>query len=129
MSIPSLILAYGRSLTRLRPNWIRDASGGAYVPPAPIETITPGVTATVTGYLQIGAGAVALRYGRENTRHTATLYTLASEDIKAGDVLTVTVENETRTYRVDSVHVPNDRPADDPLFHRICGLEEDLPRV
>jgi hypothetical protein len=129
LTIPSLILAYGRSLTRLRPNWIRDASGGAYVPTAAIGTIPSGVTATVSGYLQIGGGSVSLRYGRENTRYPATLYTLASEDVKPGDVLTVTIESETRTYRVDSVHVPNDRPADDPLFHRICGLEEDMPRV
>jgi hypothetical protein len=123
MTIGSLISAYGRTLTRTRPVWIRDASGGA------AQSTTAGTTtATITGYLQIGGGAVSLRYGRENVRFGATLYCDGSQDLKANDVLTVTIASEIRTYRVDSVRVPDDRSTADNLYHLIATLEEDLPR-
>ena len=123
MSIEALISSYGRTLARSRPIWIRDESGGGRP-----STTAGTTTAAVTGYLQIGAGGVSLRYGRENVRFPAVLYALPSQDIKADDLLTVTIESETRTYRVDSVRVPDDRPSSDPLACRICSLEEDLPR-
>jgi hypothetical protein len=123
MSIDALISAYGRTLARQRPVWIRDVSGGAAV-----STTAGTTTAAISGYLQIGAGAVALRYGRENVRHSATLYCLGSVDIKPDDLLTVTIASEIRTYRVDTVRIPDDRPNSDPLCHKICGLEEDYPR-
>ena len=124
MSIGSLISAYGRTLTRTRPTWIRDAAGGAAV-----STTAGTTTAAITGYLQIGAGGVGLRYGRENVRFGATLYCDGTTDLKADDLLTVTIASETRTYRVDSVRVPDDRSTSDHLYHLIATLEEDLPRV
>jgi hypothetical protein len=52
MSIGSLISAYGRTMTRTRPVWIRDAAGGA------AQSTTAGTaTAAITGYLQIGTRA------------------------------------------------------------------------
>lgn len=125
MSIDALILSYGRTLTRSRPVYIRDESGGAKVSTTAGTIVS---TTKVSGYLQIGAGGVSLRYGRENVRFPAVLYALPSEDIKADDLLTVTIESEARTYRVDSVRIPDDRPSSDPLACRICSLEEDLPR-
>jgi hypothetical protein len=123
MTIGSLISAYGRTLTRTRPVWIRDESGGATP-----STTAGTTTASITGYLQIGAGGVSLRYGRENVRFAATLYCDGSQDLKADDLLTVTISGEVRTYRVDSVRVPNDRSTADNLYHLIASLEEDLPR-
>lgn len=124
MSIGSLISSYGRTLTRTRPVWIRDAAGGAS------QSTTDGTTtAAISGYLQIGTGAVALRYGRENVRFAATLYCDGTTDLKANDLLTVTISGEVRTYRVDSVRVPDDRSTADHLYHLIATLEEDLPRV
>lgn len=124
MSIGSMISSYGRTLTRQRPVWIRDAAGGAS------QSTTAGTsTAAITGYLQIGSGAVGLRYGRENVRFGATLYCDGTTDLKADDLLTVTIASETRTYRVDSVRVPDDRSTNDHLYHLIATLEEDLPRV
>lgn len=126
MTIGSLISAYGRTLTRTRPVWIRDPAGGAAQSTAAgTETAS---TASITGYLQIGGGSVSLRYGRENVRFGATLYCDGSQDLKADDVLTVTIASEIRTYRVDSVRVPDDRSTVDNLYHLIATLEEDLPR-
>ena len=123
MSIDALISSYGRTLARQRPVWIRDVSGGA------AQSTTVGTTtAAITGYLQVGGGAVGLRYGRENLRNPATLYCLGAVDVQPEDLLTVTVASETRTYRVDAVRIPNDRPNSDPLCHKICTLEEDYPR-
>ena len=123
MSIDALISAYGRTLARQRPTWIRDAAGGAR------QSTTAGTTtAAISGYLQVGAGAVGLRYGRENLRNPATLYVLGSTDVQPEDRLTVTIASEIRTYRVDAVRIPNDRPNSDPLCHKICMLEEDYPR-
>ena len=123
MTIGSLISSYGRTMTRTRPVWIRDPAGGAS------QSTTDGTTtATITGYLQIGGGGVSLRYGRENVRFGATLYCDGSQDLKANDVLTVTIASEVRTYRVDSVRVPDDRSTADGLYHLIATLEEDLPR-
>ena len=124
MSIDALISAYGRTLARQRPVWIRDTIGGAR------QSSTSGTTTSaISGYLQIGAGDVSLRYGRENLRFAATLYCLGSVDIKPEDVLTVTISSESRTYRVDTVRIPDDRPTSDPLCHKICTLTEDFPRV
>lgn len=123
MSIDALISAYGRTLARQRPVWIRDASGGAAV-----STTAGTTTAAISGYLQVAAGAVDIRYGRENLRNPATLYCLGSVDVKPDDLLTVTISSEIRTYRVDAVRIPNDRPNSDPLCHKICTLEEDYPR-
>jgi len=124
MSIGSLISSYGRTLTRRRPVWIRDSAGGAAM------SGTAGTTtAAITGYLQIGSGSVSLRYGRENVRFGATLYCDGTTDIKADDLLTVTIASETRTYRVDSVQVPDDRSTNDHMHHIIATLEEDFPRV
>jgi predicted aminopeptidase len=110
-------------MTRTRPVWIRDAAGGA------AQSTTAGTaTAAISGYLQIGSGGVALRYGRENVRFGATLYCDGSQDLKANDLLAVTIASEVRTYRVDSVRVPDDRSTADSLYHLIATLEEDLPR-
>jgi len=123
MSIDSLISAYGRTLARQRPVWIRDVSGGA------AQSTTAGTTtAAISGYLQVAAGAVSLRYGRENLRNPATLYCLGSVDVQPEDLLTVTVSGEIRTYRVDAVRIPNDRATSDHLCHKIVALEEDYPR-
>lgn len=123
MSIDALISTYGRTLARQRPVWIRDTIGGAR------QSTTSGTTtAAITGYLQIGAGDVALRYGRENVRYAATLYCLGGVDVKPHDLLTVAIASETRTYRVDTVRIPDDRATSDPLCHKIALLEEDLPR-
>ncbi len=124
MTIGSLISAYGRTLTRTRPVWIVDSVNGAL-----ISSTTGTTTAAVTGYLQIGAGGVSLRYGRENVRFPAVLYCEGSTDLKADDLLNVTIGGEIRTYRVDSVRIPDDRSTNDPLCHLICSLEEDLPRA
>lgn len=125
MSIPSLITSYGRSVTRVRPTFTRDAAGAAVA-----STTAATATATFTAYLQQGSGAVADRYGRLNTQYAATLYALPEvADLKEGDTVTVTIEGATRTYRVDSVRVPNDRPAGDPMRHLIANLQEDLPRA
>ena len=123
MTIEGLILAYGRTLTNRRPTWIRDAVGGASM------SGTAGTATTaISGYLQIAAGDVSLRYGRENVRHAATLYCLGSVDIKPDDEVTVTISGEIRTYRVDTVRIPDDRATTDPMCHKIVSLEEDLPR-
>jgi hypothetical protein len=123
MSIETLITFYGRSLTKRRPVWQRDSSGGAY-----ISSTTGTTTSTISGYLQVGEPGVSLRYGRENVRTQATLYCLGAADIKPDDLLTVTIASEIRTYRVDTVRIPDDRPTSDPLCHKICALEEDYPR-
>lgn len=123
MSIDSMISSYGRTLTKVRPVWIRDAVGGGRT-----STTTGTATAAITGFLQIGQGAIGLRYGRENVRHGATLYTLGSVDILPHDRLTVTIAGEVRTYRVDSVRIPDDRATSDHMCHKIATLEEDLPR-
>ena len=122
MSIASLIDAYGRTMTRSRDSWTRDSAGGAFISASPS-------TASIRGYLQQRAGSQTLRYGRENTRHSATLYTLGSADVKAQDRITVSIGGESRAYRVDSVFIPDDRATTDPLCHRIIALEEDLPRT
>jgi hypothetical protein len=125
MSIPSLIDSYGRSLTRIRPTSGRDTAGAVVA-----STTAPTATATIAGYLQQGAGGVADRYGRMNTRYAATLYCLAeSTDLREGDLVQVSVSGATRTYRVDAVRIPDDRAAGDPLRHLIASLEEDLPRT
>lgn len=122
MSIASLIEAYGRTMTRSRQSWARDEAGGAYVSASP-------ATAAIRGYLQQKAGAQGLRYGREATRHAATLYCLGGTDVKAQDLIGVAISGETRSYRVDSVVIPDDRATSDPLCHLIISLEEDLPRT
>ncbi len=126
MSIPALIDSYGRTMTRTRPVMTRDTVGSAYLTAA-------GSTAAVTGYLQAGAGGVSLRYGREAVRYAATAYFLCGTDIREHDTLTVTIGTAagtaTRTYRVDSVRTPDDRPASDHMCHMIVTLEEDLPRT
>ncbi len=125
MSIPSLITAYGRSVTRVRPTFTRDAAGAAVA-----STTAPTATATFTAYLQQGSGGVGDRYGRLNTQYSATLYALPeAADLLEGDTVTVTIGSATRTYRVDSVRVPDDRSAGDPLRHLIADLQEDLPRA
>ena len=124
MSIQSLIDAYGRTLTRVRPTIGRDSAGAVVA-----STTAATCTATITGYLQQGAGASGDRYGRENTRYTATLYCLVENaDLKESDLVRVSINSQTRSYRVNSVVVPDDRPAGDPLRMLVAILEEDLPR-
>lgn len=125
MSIPALITAYGRTVTRTRPTFTRDAAGAA------VASVTASTaTATFTAYLQQGSGSVADRYGRLNTQYAATLYALPeATDLKEGDSVSVTIGGATRTYRVDSVRVPDDRPEGDHMRHLIANLQEDLPRT
>ncbi len=124
MSIPSLITAYGRSLTRLRPTAGRDAAGAVVA-----STTAATATATISGYLQGGSGSAGDRYGRENTQFSATLYCLPGTDLRETDLVRVTINSATRTYRVESVRVPDDRATSDALYHMIVDLQEDLPRT
>jgi hypothetical protein len=125
MSIPALINSYGRTVTRYRPTFTRDAAGAAIA-----STTAATATASFTAYLQSGSGGVADRYGRLNTQYAATLYALPDKaDLREGDTVVVTVNGATRTYRVDSVRIPDDRPTGDALRHLIANLTEDLPRT
>jgi hypothetical protein len=124
VSIPSLITAYGRSLTRIRPTIGRDTAGAVVA-----STTAATATATISGYLQQAAGAAGDRYGRENTQYTATLYCVPGTDVKETDLVRVTINSETRTYRVESVRIPDDRATSDLLGHMIISLQEDLPRT
>lgn len=122
MSVASLIDAYGRTMTRQRTAWTRDIVGGAVL-------TSTGSTAAVTGYLQAGGGAPALRYGRQNVQYSAVAYFLCGTDIKEHDNLIVTIDGTARTYEVQSVVTPDDRSSSDHMCHMVVGLQEDLPRT
>jgi hypothetical protein len=113
MSVASLIQQYGRTVTRRRVVEGRTALGGI----APVGYND----APIVMLIQVGGGATSTRYGAERARYSAVGYCEAGTDIQDGDLAIA----GDRTFRVDSVRVPDERPIGDSLSYVICGLEQD----
>lgn len=121
MSIASLVAMYGQTMTLRRPTLVDDASG--------FPTAQSYATTAVRGLLQVLGGSTDIRWGAERKRYGAVCYFAGSPSIEDGDQLTVSLDGKTRTYRVESVRIPDERPSGDPLRYSIAALEEDAPRV
>lgn len=108
-----MIQRFGRSVTRRRTTYGKTTLGG----------VTPlgHADAPITMLIQVGGGSTSPRYGAERARYSAVGYCLAGADIADGDL----VIDGTKTYRIESVRIPDERPVNDALSYVICGLEED----
>lgn len=113
MSVTSLIDRYGQTVTRRRTTYGKTTLGG--VKPAGYDD------ASIVVYLQVGGGATSSRYGAERARYAATGYCKAGTDVADGDLLIF----GTRTYRIEDMRIPDERPTTDALSYVILGLEED----
>jgi len=70
--------------------------------------------------LQIRSGSEAVRYGRENNRNFGTAYLHGQIDVAATDRLIY----GGKTYDIQSVRVPDERPEGDTLTYTILEVEE-----
>lgn len=121
MSVESLIDQYGKAVTVKRPTVALDSGGN--------PTFSSYATTSVTCYIQVGGGDTSLRWGGERNRYAATGYVKSGTDIVEGDFVVVTLDSLSRTYRVESRIVRDDRPSGDPLRYITVFLQEDLPRT
>jgi hypothetical protein len=113
VSVSSMIETHGKSVTRRRITTGKTAMGGV----APVGI----ADAPITMLIQVSGGGTGMRYGSERARYSATGYCVAGTDILDGDLII----DGTKQYRIESLHVPDERPIGDDLSYIICGLEED----
>jgi hypothetical protein len=121
MSVESLIDQYGKTVTIKRPTIALDTTGN--------PTASSYATTSATGYLQVGSGATGVLWGGERARYSAVCYFKTGTDIVESDMVTASIDSQTRTFRVESKVIRDDRPSGDPLRYITVALQEELPRT
>lgn len=121
MSVDALISDLGVTLTIKRITWTRSVNGG--------PTISSTAATTATGFMQVGGASTTRRYGSERARFDATVYFGRDVDVKSTDLVTYADGVGTRTYRVESVRIPDERSSGASMAYQIALLQEDRPRT
>lgn len=122
MSIESMIQSSPRTVTVSRPTYGHSAMGGV--------ALSSSATTTAVGLLQVGGGSTGRRYGAERAQYDATLFFLPAIDVKDTDFITfVDDATATRTYRVEAVVNPDERPSLSHLAYQRVTLQEDRPKT
>lgn len=112
MSVTSMIDRFGRDVTLRRRTFGKTAMGGTKV---------SGYTSnTVRLFLHAGGGSKPTRFGAERAEYGVVAYAKAGTDIIAADEF----DWDGKTYRIESVRIPNERPVNDALSFVACGVSQ-----
>lgn len=113
MSIEAIIDQYGVDGVRRRLSFGTTTMGGSKVSGESQETIRI--------LLQNGGGSSSTRYGAERAIYGVFAYAKAGADFTEKDLY----DWNGKTYRIDSVRVPDERPVGDPLSYVILGMTQE----
>lgn len=112
MSVTALIDQYGKDVTLRRIATGRTVTGGVR---------TQGeILNTVRLLIQNGGGTKGTRYGAERAEYGIVAYAKAGTDIIAADLF----DWNGKTYRVETVRIPDERPTADALSYVIVGVTQ-----
>lgn len=121
MSVESLITQFGKACTIKRPTIALDSGGN--------PTHASYATTSATCLLQVGGGGTGAMWGGERTRYSATGYFADGTDIVESDLVAFSLDSLTRTYRVESKVIRDERSSGDAMRYIAVGLQEDMPRA
>lgn len=113
MSVESLIDQYGVDGVRRRLSFGTTTMGGSKVSGESQETIRI--------LFQNGGGSTSTRYGAERAVYGVVAYAKAGADFIESDLY----DWDGKTYRIDSVRVPDERPVGDPLSYVILAMTQE----